>query len=178
MTPELLARFRSPDEAVAEEAAEEWERRGEAYRAYLARVEDALPAAVRELLARYWLHDAKVLTIAKDERSYFSLFLELENPRDPADRYLELRYRLPNGDGKGWEAEVHKELEGDGKPLAWWLYDEIERIEGASDGYGHSILLTGGWEIRIRFSALECIRLNFVAAPAEGAVEQFVKLSA
>jgi hypothetical protein len=56
MTPELIARVRSSDDAVAEPAAEEWERRGEAYRRDLAQIEQDLPRAVRGVLDDYCLH--------------------------------------------------------------------------------------------------------------------------
>ena len=40
MTPELLVSVRSEDDSVAEAAAEEWERRGEEYRARLEALRD------------------------------------------------------------------------------------------------------------------------------------------
>jgi hypothetical protein len=79
MTPDLIARFRSEDDAVAEPAVEEWERRGEAYRTRLAAIAPTVPPGVRRLL-RYPLHDARVLAIAADDAPSFSIFLELAGP--------------------------------------------------------------------------------------------------
>jgi hypothetical protein len=177
MTPELLARVRSDDDAIAEAAAEEWERRGEEYRARLddVRSRPDLPRGVRRLLKRDVLHDAKVLTMAAGKNS-FSLFLELAGAIDPADKHLELQYRLVGGPGKGLELRDHPgcpELAGDGRPLGWWLYDEVDVIDGKVEAFTHSILLTGGWEMQLTFFALHWRRLNFFYPPTnnEGVVD-------
>jgi hypothetical protein len=180
MTPELIARFRSADDAVAEPAGEEWERRGEEYRRYLSRIEQHLPEAVRRLLDDYSLHDAKVLTMAGDERSYFSLFLEPETSRNPQDKYLELRYKIT----EPVRGLVHGELAGDGKPLAWWLYDEVELVDRNAPVCTHSVLLSGGCELQISFSSIECLQLSFFANPesagegSEKIVQRFLRLCA
>src|SRR4051812_37238794 len=96
-TPDLLSRSRAVDDAIAEPAAEEWDRRGEEYRKHLNEIQPHLPRGVRRLL-RHALHDAEVLTLAADNAPEFSIFLELESPLDQRDRHLELRYQLA---GKG-----------------------------------------------------------------------------
>ena len=173
MTPELIARFRSEDDDIAEAAAAEWERRGEKYRTRLQAIRGELPKSVRRLLGRHALHDARVLAIAADANPHFSIFLELENPADPRDRRLELRYRLAGGMRKGLRLVKHSALAGDGKPLAWWLYDEFDVSEGPVPAFTHSILLTGGYEFQLTFFALSCRRLNllFPAVNAEGEVD-------
>src|SRR5437879_2572176 len=99
MTPDLILRTRSQDEAVAEPAAAEWDRQGEEYRKRLESIRPGLPAGARKLLRRYPLHDAKVLTIAADKGSHLSIFLETEAPLDQRDKHVELRYRLAGGLG-------------------------------------------------------------------------------
>jgi len=174
MTPELLARFRSDDDAIAEAAAEEWERRGEEYRARLdgIRSRSGLPQGVRKLLKRDSLHDAKVLTMAADKNN-LSIFLELTGTIDPADKRLELQYRLAGGPSKGLELQEHPELAGDGRPLGWWLYDEIDITDGKVEAFTHSVLLTGGWEMRLTFFTLSWRRINFFYPPtnSEGLVD-------
>ena len=116
MTAELIARFRSEDDAVAEPAVEEWERRGEAYRSRLAEIAPSLPPGVRPLL-RYPLHDARVLAIAADDTPSFSFFLELAGPAASRGKYLELRYRLVGRAKDGLALIHHEALAGDGRPL-------------------------------------------------------------
>ena len=119
------------------------------------------------------LHDARVLAIAADENPHFSIFLELENPADPRDRRLELRYRLAGGMRRGLRLVKHAALVGDGKPLAWWLYDEFDVSQGPVPAFTHSILLTGGYEFQLTFFTLSCQRLNFLfsAVNAQGEVD-------
>ena len=173
MTPELIARFRSEDDDVAEAAAQEWESRCEAYRAHWKAIREELPRLVRRLFARRSLHDARVLAMAAGEGPHFSIFLELENPADPRDRRLELRYRLAGGMRKGLRLTKHPALAGDGKPLAWWLYDEFDVSEGPVRAFTHSILLTGGYEFQLTFFTLSWRRLNFLfpAVNADGEVD-------
>jgi hypothetical protein len=168
MTPELLARVRSDDDAVAEAAAEEWERRGEEYRTRLTEIgsRTRLPGCVRsKLLKRDYLHDAKVLTMAADTGNRFSIFLELAGVLDPAHKHIELQYRLVGGPGKGREFLEHPALAGDGRPLGWWLYDELDVTDGQVEAFTHSILFTGGWEMQLTFFAFQWKRLDFLFPP-------------
>jgi hypothetical protein len=176
-TPELLTRFGSPDDGVADAASREWERAQEAYVAHLSALRSDLPKSVRTVLRRFCLHDAKVLTIAIDEAPFFSIFLQLKNPRHPLDNYLELRYSLTGGPKHGLKFFKHASLEGDGKPFGWWLYDEIDVLTGEVSAFTHSILFTGGHELQLYFYGLRCRRLRKLllpdASPAlgEGALE-------
>jgi hypothetical protein len=169
-TPELLARYRSTDDAIADAASDEWERACEAYAENLKSIRPGLSSAVRRLLRRFSLHDAKVLAMAADEVPHFSIFLELENPKGKADRHLELRYRLVGGAKKGYEWVRHPMLAGDGKPFGWWMYDEMDVSDGPVPAMTHSILFTGGEELRLTFFSLSCRRLDFLFPPttAEG----------
>jgi hypothetical protein len=167
MTPELIARFRSADDVVAELAVEEWEQQGEAYRARLAAIGPTLPRGVRRLL-RYNLHDARVTAIATDDTPSLSLYLELASPAASHDKQLELRYRLIGPAKDGLELLRHEALASDGKPLAWWMYDEIDVTKGASAAGTHSILFTGGYEMRFIFYQVTCRRLNFLMPPTNG----------
>jgi hypothetical protein len=187
MTPELIARFRSNDDAIAEPASVEWELQGAAYRKRLKEIRTCLPPGARRLLQRYSLHDARVLTMAADEVPHFSVFLELDCPTSEADRYIELRYRLAGGIAKTLKLLHYEELAEDGKPLGWCMYDEIDMEEGPVEAFTHSILFTGGWELRLTFFTMHCRRLNFLFPPvnsegmadpkAEGPVECLKRLA-
>jgi hypothetical protein len=101
MTAELLARFRAPDDKIADQAAEEWERQCQAYARHLQEIDKSLTVGARRLLRRHDLHDAKILTMARDEVPHFSFYLELEDSSQlDGKRRLEIRYRLVGG-GKG-----------------------------------------------------------------------------
>jgi len=176
MTPELLARFRSDNDDIAEAAAEEWERRGEEYRKHLEeiRCRTDLPRGLRRLIKRDVLHDAKVLTLAVDDGGKrFSFFLELARQTGKEDNRVELEYRLVGGLGQGFRLLRHEILKGDGKDFGWWLYDEIDVTKGQIEAYTHSILLTGGWEVQLTFYSLALRRLNFLLLPtnSEGVVD-------
>jgi len=77
-TPDLLARFRSLDDAVAEAASVEWQHQCEAYTKHLKEIRLDLSSGARRVLRRYQFHDAKVLTIASDDVPHFSFFLEID----------------------------------------------------------------------------------------------------
>jgi hypothetical protein len=177
MTPDLLARFRSPDDDVADAADSEWERQAKAYTQHLREIRKDLTGGVRRLL-RYNLHDAKVLTMAVDEVPHFSLFLELDEPGEPdGKKRLELRYRLVSSVKKSLSITRHEALIGDGKPLAWWLYDEIDMLQGEVPALTHSILLTGGYEIRLTFFGVSIRKLDFFSLPSHEAGEADPKIA-
>jgi hypothetical protein len=129
ITPDLLVRFGSPDDKVASRASQEWEKAHAAYVAHLAAIGPQLPKPLRRLLKRFYLHDAKVLAMTLDEASSFSIYLELEKPSRPEDKFLDLKYRLVSP--RGMHLISHPELAGDGKALGWWQYDEGRHAAGA-----------------------------------------------
>ena len=166
--PDLIARTRSDDDAVADDASVEWDRQCKAYNQHLQAIRPRLSRGARRLLRNRHLHDAKVLTIAVDEVPRCSLFLQLDDPDTPAGKkFHELRYRLVGGPGRGLEWLRHKELAGDGKPLGMWLYDEMDVVEGNYNLMTHSILLTGGWEVRLTFVGVTSRRLDFLSLPTD-----------
>src|SRR5437667_5445299 len=166
MTPDLIARTRSDDDDIAEGAAAEWRHRCEAYRVRVKEIKPHLPLGLRRLLRGYSLHDAKVLTMAAGKSPHFSIFFELDNPSGPEDQHLELRYRLAGGVGKGLEFVQHEALVGDGNPFGWCMYDEIDLQEGPVEAFTHSLLFTGGCELRLTFFVLLCRPLHFLVPPS------------
>lgn len=171
-TPELLDRFGSAEDEVAQVASKEWEQAHERYLAHLQEIKAKIPKRVRLLLRRYYLHDAKVLTIAYDEQPFFSIFLQLDTP---SKEMIELRYRLA-----GRPRCIQHSVISDGeKPWQWWLYDEFEVVldkekERFLPIFMHSILLTGGVELELPFYDLRCRRFGRAMFPgSEAASEQF-----
>src|SRR4051812_657509 len=66
---DLLARFASRDDAVALAAQEELEAQSEKYAKHLEHIRGKLPARLRELQERYYLHDARVVMAWPPEQS-------------------------------------------------------------------------------------------------------------
>ena len=160
LTPELVARSRSEDEQVADDAESDWERACAAYNAYLKGLRKKLPKGIRTLLNRVYLHDARVLTLAVDEAPDFSIFLQLDNP---PRKWVELKYTLADKP----KVIRHPALAGDGPALQWWSYDEIDLVvEGPLPVFRHSILLTGGLELQLLFHKLSCRSMRPVRLPA------------
>jgi hypothetical protein len=165
-TPALLVRFGSTNDATADAAQDEWERAHAAYLNHLKAIRPQLPRSVRGLLRRYYLHDAKVLTMAIDETPCFSLFLQLSNPANVLDRYIELTYRLSGRIKPGLRVIRHVSQAGEGKPFGWWLYDEIDVLKGGPVAtLTHSILFTAGCELQLHFSGFRSRRLRQLMFP-------------
>jgi hypothetical protein len=174
-TPDLLARFGSSDEAVADAAEELWDQKQKEYKKYLQSIWQELPPGVKKLLKRFYLHDARVLTVARDERQSVSIFLRLDGVDGPGDGLVELKYKL--------EGQIkvirQQEAPSNGAPLKRWLYDEMALVSGEGPRiFLHSILFSGGWELQIPFSRLSCIRLRqFVSPDAEGIASKLEELA-
>lgn len=140
-TPELLEQFRFTDDREAEKAADEWDRRGDDYIAYLRSVAPQLPASLRQLLENHYLHDAEIVFAAQDETK-FQVTLKLDTP--PHDSLL-LTYKSVDA----WQVLPHPPSPCSPVPVVW-LYDEVE-IQHAKAPFKHSILLSNGWELQISF---------------------------
>ena len=152
---DLLTRCRSLDDDVAEAAAEEWEQAITDYRARIKAIRLRLPTGARRLFANFSLHDAKLLAILSGKRSpRFTLLVRLEGtPSQPGD-VLELDYLIVAGKHGGIAFRKHHQLpQKDGPGAAWILYDEFD-LDEQRTFFTHSLLLTGGHEIEVRFHNL------------------------
>jgi len=158
---DLLTRCRSLDDDVAEAAAEEWEQAITDYRARIKAIRLRLPTGARRLFANFSLHDAKLLAILSGKRSpRFTLLVRLEGtPSQPGD-VLELDYLIVAGKHGGIAFRKHHPLpKKDGPGAAWILYDEFD-INEERAFFTHSLLLTDGREMEIRFHHLQIRRLK------------------
>jgi hypothetical protein len=161
-TPELLAKCRSSNPDTAEKAAVQWQRQAENYRERLQDIQDRLPPGVRQLLKYTTLHDAHLLTInLAEDRGRVQLFLSFQLAGGDRRAGVLLRY-----DGfEGLEVLFHERKVPDDTAL-FALYDEFD--VSADDRLTHSLLLTAGVEIRVRFRKLLLTRLTRVVAPGRG----------
>ncbi len=165
-TPNLIDRFGSPDDVVANAADEEWEALNEKYESYLRQIEPQLPAHVREF-THLLLHDARVYSLA---RQGDQLLLVLHKDIPPRDLVI-LRYTLtaePYIDREALPA-AHR------SPVMDFLYDEFELIQGGErPEYAQAILFGNGWEMRLRFRDVEVIQAEplYPVPPAAHPVAQ------
>lgn len=177
-TPDLLERFSSEDDHTALAAQEELERRSEEYARHLQQIAGRLPPRFREMLQRFYLHDARVLApwgpprvgaggpgvpaewllpeAASGRRSALWLSLQLDTP---PHELLTLHYRSVKID-----QTRHPRAEPD-CPHLEWQYDEVD-IEPGGDEVCHRILFTSGVELGLRFVDFDFATLKPLAAPA------------
>jgi hypothetical protein len=161
-TPDLLAECRSSDPGVADAAAAKWQRRAEAYRKRIKELHPRLPPGIRKLMRSVTLHDASVVAInLAEERGRTRFFLTLELDGKGRRAGIQLRYDM----AKPLNVVFHEPNAAEGTAL-FALYDEFDV---APDGTpAHSILMTGGVEIRVRFTNLHMTPFTRVVAPGRG----------
>jgi hypothetical protein len=145
-TPDLFVRFQSLEADSVSDGMDAWEEAIQHYREQLHSLLPLAPEGVRRLHDHYYLHDAEVLTLGQ-EGPLFILVLRL----DPPYRDLVLTYTLtdePAIDRAALPAEhSSKQIE--------WLYDELALVSAVPAVCDHSILLSNGWELRLRFTDLQ-----------------------
>jgi hypothetical protein len=186
-TPDLLARFGSEDDQLAEAAHEEVELRAEEYARALQEIEPKLPPRFRELLDQFYLHDARVISQpgfvlndlesienalsvgmppawthrGAEERWIPSFWLHLQLDPPPG-QILVLHYRSVVIEN----VVVHESLIEE-CPYLEWLHDEVDLVQsGECTEFRHSILFTRGLELRLRFKDFDFATLRPMG-PAE-----------
>jgi hypothetical protein len=161
-TPELLTRCRSSDDNIAEIAADQWERAIAVYNARLARIRPDLPLGARQFLKHVRLHDAECLTIktlegAAGEELFLTFRLAKDNGK-PAGG-IELRYSLVGRT----ILLLHPTLQPEWDTLSLCA---LRRIRSARPSprqvCTHSLLLSAGLELQIRFANLRTNRFGHV----------------
>ena len=147
-TPALYLQLQDHDDATIDAADGAWDAAGEAYVRRLDEIRDALPEAIRKLNEIYYLHDAVVSRLA---RAGDDFLIEVRPIYPPEDLIL-LRYSLVAEPIVNTEA-----LPGDkAAPIVEWMYDEVD-FDAGSGATTHDILFSNGWELGLRFHAVEMI---------------------
>jgi hypothetical protein len=171
-TPDLLERFGSKDDDIADAAHDEIEQRADEYVRHLDAIEMKLPQRLQDLLNQFYLHDARVIShpplmiadvewlehalrsglplgwrvFGLGERRLPSYWIPLQLDPPPRE-ILVLQHRYVQIES----AEIHESI-FEGCHYLDWLYDEVELIETEGNlEFCHSILFTRGFEIRLRF---------------------------
>jgi hypothetical protein len=152
-TPELLEQFGSSDPTIANAGNAAWEEAGDRYEAYLAQVASMLPEGIRQIQTNYYLHDAVVFGMGRQENR-FIIVLRLDTP--PRD-FLILTYDLL----------AEPQIQSDALPRAHrcatqveWMYDELEVVPEEHGSCIQCILFSNGWEVRLRFRSLEVQQIH------------------
>jgi hypothetical protein len=149
------------DEKAFRAAHDDWEGAVQGYQDHLRQIREELPAGLRQLIESVYLHDARVLDMWPGRRSRFTITLQPES--DPSHLVI-LVYSLEEP-----AAIIQDVLPASvrSEPVAW-LYDElnVERPGNGAGGsagrqpvlYTHDILLSNGWEVRLRFRSVTVSR--------------------
>lgn len=165
--PELLARCRSRDDEVAEAAATEWEEAVVAYRARLEAVRAHLPGKIERLRSRFSLHDAQVLGISfGSEKARFGILLRPEGSSAQPGKILDLNYHPAAGANGGVSIKVQDLAQGGPRRDVWVLYDEFD-LDEQHGFFTHSLLLSDGHEIDVRFTSLTVRLLDEIISPVQ-----------
>lgn len=148
-TPELLEHYGSENDIVADQGQAAWEKASEEYLRHYKSIEGSLPAKLRSVLDRFYLHDARLFGVAL-EPPFLFLTMQLDAP---PHEVLVFQYYLRK------EPEAIRWNQGsDPCPYAEWLYDEVDlkKVENIIF-FEHSVLFTNGVELRIPFLQFDCL---------------------
>jgi hypothetical protein len=140
-TPERYLALQDFSSNEAMNAADaDWEKEVDAYEAQLALIRPRLPESVRQLLEGYFLHDADVISVGR-QNGRFDVVLQLDVP--PND-LLTISYVLT---GEPTLNTAAFPAPGSTGPL--WLYEELD---ATPQGYLHSVLFSNGWTLDVPFN--------------------------
>jgi len=106
-TCELLDRFASSNEEIAEQAESEWETRLLQYKEEVASFKRTLPADFQKLEAGYYLHDAKVLRFQVTGRLAFVQLVLVDTSN------LTLAYQLTSNSPIQFDLKMKRQDSGD-----------------------------------------------------------------
>jgi hypothetical protein len=141
-TTQLFIDLQSSNSAKADRAEDDFEQALVRYRKRLDRIRHELPRAIRHLALELQLHDAEVLSLAR-ENGQFLVVLRLPGG---AARTVILTYTL-TGEPKIDDSALPTRYSS---ISACWLYDEVD-ISKAKKDFRHRILLSNGWEVQLPF---------------------------
>jgi hypothetical protein len=182
-TPQLFVRLQECEDVAQYRAVSaKWERAAQQYQAHLDRLAPELKGGLRQLLRLGSLHDAQVVDVGTRGRQMTVVLRREDTPG-----LLSLAYSLVEAP---WTDKAALPEEHRSAPLIW-LYDEVARDpemvydagqriqaraadppakeEGWKPIFQHSILLSNGWEVRVRFHRLSVTWTTSLLGPEEPA---------
>ena len=160
-TPELLIRFNSSDDAMADRADEDWETAIRDYRRHLDELSDQMSAQLKKL-AGLCLHDAELLAVDEPMGPFFPVPSAFLDPHWPGfltwagfailsvkqgDEIITLIYLLSD--------HIHRHASIETWPFSTarkhWLYDEIDVDPMHPGMFIHRVLMSNGTVLEIPF---------------------------
>jgi hypothetical protein len=142
-TPELLARFRSPDDHVSDKAHDDWDRAIDRYQRRLKKISRRLPTSVKRFRRQLCLHDAHIITLAQRGKQFF-IVAELEPPsRTIVFLTVELIAKP--------KINHAPSLEPHALDYVTWMYEEFGL--GRKKGCTLEIMLSDGSLMKLQFDA-------------------------
>jgi hypothetical protein len=162
-TPERYSRLgRLDDERSFLDAQEDWERALQGYQEHLRGIRETIPPSLRRLTESVYLHDARVLDMWQGQVSRCTITLQ---PESTPSQLVVLAYSLVEA------PVVQKEVlpaESRSEPVTW-LYDELHVESADGSTFTHDILLSNGWEVRLRFRNVTVTRPQALLPTARAA---------
>jgi hypothetical protein len=144
-TPELYVRYQSENEEILRDAEQQWDAAVQRYDEQLRALLVQAPEG-EGLFENSHLHDAAILALGQ-EADRFRLVLQLDLPY----RTLILTYEIlesPNVNRMALPPKYRSSHVS-------WLYDKVELVGSDPVVCDHFILLSNGWEVRLRFRDLQ-----------------------
>jgi hypothetical protein len=143
-TQDLIVRGQGVDK-VSKEVEDLWDENCARYVAYLDSVRDRLPPGLRQRINGYYLHDAVIQGMGRQDHS-FVIIVQLDTP---PQSIISFTYDLVS------EPVLQKDtlppdLRGTGA-IVDWQYDEIEMVPGDPPTWRQAILFSNGWELVLHF---------------------------
>ncbi len=159
-TPELHLRGQTAGPEEQSEVDHLWEEAVERYERQLQRIRPGLPPHLRSFLDELLLHDAEVLSLARQRDQFLLVVRKSIPPRE----LMILTYALtaePVIDTAALPGQ-------DGSRVMQLLYNEFDVVpDGGQTVYGESILFSNGWEVRLRFRDVQVVRADPVYPTAD-----------
>lgn len=149
-TWDILDRFGSSDDAVADRASEEWEEKIGEYTLYWEGLKSRVPNEFRTFSESYYLHDSKITFPGQAHQNGSSFSFQIEPVNEKGMR-LVLDYQTiapPMLLQKEKKVKPQDVLPGN---LFYWLYDEIAEINTPDQAFSHHILMEEDLELIIPF---------------------------
>ena len=159
---ELLAKYRSRDDDIADAAAKKWDSAAAAYQTRLRVIKSRLPLGIRRFLSNFTLHDARILAATSSKHlSLFTMLMQLEGAAASPGKIIQLFYlteaKAPPQRAPACDVPI--------------LYDEVDWDEQKEE-FTHSLLLANASELVIRFQDFD---FNSFELPIEQAKKNKTK---
>jgi hypothetical protein len=157
-TPERYLRLGNLNDRTAFlDAQDDWESAITAYRQHLSSIRRSLSRSLRDLIESVYLHDAAVVGMWGEDDSQFTITLLPESDPSRLVVLTDALVESPQINRSALPEQVHSE------PVAW-LYDELDVEPAGGNGspkgkiFTHNILLSNGWELRLRARTVKVSR--------------------